>query len=162
LFGANVQVPLVPRAIQISVIGRMQLQSEVRSDLKKILGSLQGRTDWLTSRQRMLAFLSGGTAILSWLLLIVYGILYAALWKGDVLRHWGFRVSYMTITVVMFALAIIGDVWYQSSKGREVMNISFYVLAGVSLACAMKTGDLYKKGLELRKAAGAGAPPPAV
>jgi len=127
-----------------------------------MLRNFHGTTHWLAPSQRLWAGISGGCSIVSWLLLLIYGILYAIRWRGgDVVSFWRFRVVYLTATVAMFSLSIAAGVFYNSMMQRETMDMSVYVLAGVALACAIKTGDLYKKGLELRrKAADAGTPLP--
>ena len=160
VLAVTVQFPTLPRAVQISMAGRRALETEIRGDLKKILRSFSGTTHWLTPNQRLWAGISGGSAVLGWLLLLIYGILYALRYRGgDLVTHWRFRVSYLTATVAIFAIAIFTGVVHNSVMQRETMDISVYVLTGVALACAVKTGDLYKKGLELRqKAAAAGTP----
>jgi hypothetical protein len=160
VFTLTVQFPTLPRAVQISMVSRRELETELRGDLKKILRSFSGTTHWLTPNQRLWAGISGGFAILSWLLLLIYGFLYALRYRGgDLVTHWRFRVTYLTATLAMFAIAIFTGVVHNSVMHRETMDISVYVLTGVALACAIKTGDLYKKGLELRQKAAAATPP---
>ena len=160
-FSLVAQVPILPRAVQISIGGQKSSEKQARDDLKAVLRSFRGTTHWLTPNQRVWAALAGGSAILSWLLLLIYGILYALRWRGgDALSHWRFRVIYLTATVAMFSLSIATGVAYDTKREREAMGIGTYVLTGVALACAIKTGDLYKKGLELRQKAAAAAPAP--
>lgn len=159
VFSLVAEIPSTPRAVMISVGGPRSAEAQMRSDLAHALRSFRAPSNWLTPTQRSLAFAAGGSAVLSWVTLLVYGILYAAMYRRDVLRHWGFRVSYLTVTVVLFAVAITTSFWYHASKGGDGPDVSSYVFIGVALACAVKTGELYKKGQELRKAAA--APPPA-
>ncbi len=162
VFSLVAQVPILPRAVQISIGGQKSTEKQARADLKSMLRTFQGTTHWLTPNERLWAGIAGGCAMLSWLLLIVYGILYALRWRGgNVVSQWRFRVVYLTVTVAMFSLSIVAGVVHNSVRQRDTMDISVMVLTGVALACAVKTGDLYKKGLELRrKAADAGAPLP--
>jgi hypothetical protein len=160
-FALGVQFPILPRAVQVTIGGQQSFEAQMRDDLRQILRTFHGTTHWLTPSQRSWAGSSGGCAILSWLLLIIYGITYAIRWRGgDVVSQWRFRVIYLTGTVAMFSLSIVAGVVYNSLMHRETMDASIYVLGGVALACAVKTGDLYKKGLELRQKAAAGTPPP--
>lgn len=47
-----VQVPLAPEAAQLMVTGPATSEAQMRADLAHVLGSLGGRTNWLTIAQR--------------------------------------------------------------------------------------------------------------
>lgn len=47
------QVPLKPEAVQISVTGEAARENELRSELRYVLGSLEGSTNWLNTNQRV-------------------------------------------------------------------------------------------------------------
>jgi hypothetical protein len=48
----NAQVPLKPEAVQVAVIGDGTKESDLRSVLRSVLGSLDGPTNWLNTEQR--------------------------------------------------------------------------------------------------------------
>jgi hypothetical protein len=48
----NAQVPLTPEAVQIGVSGEAASENELRSELRSVLGSLKGQTNWLNTEQR--------------------------------------------------------------------------------------------------------------
>ena len=47
------QVPLKPEAVQISVTGEAARENELRSELRYVLGTLEGSTNWLNTNQRV-------------------------------------------------------------------------------------------------------------
>jgi hypothetical protein len=49
----NAQVPLKPEAIQISVVGEVARENELRSVLRTVLATLDGQTNWLTTDERI-------------------------------------------------------------------------------------------------------------
>jgi hypothetical protein len=62
----NAQVPLVPMAMQVSVAGPSSSENETRAVLRKLLDTIDGETNWLTSEQtannstsRMQNFMAG-------------------------------------------------------------------------------------------------------
>ena len=54
----NAQVPLKPRAIQVSVIGELDREVELRGVLRSVLGNLDGQTNWLDNAERVRRFSS--------------------------------------------------------------------------------------------------------
>ena len=146
LFAAVVQIPTVPRAVQLSFAGQKASEAEIREDLRRVLATFKGSTDWLTPRQKWLAGLSGGFLILPWLLLIVYGLLYAGLYRKQPLRAWKFRVAYLTVDVLLFGIALLLHVLYQASKGRPPIDTTFYVIVGVAAFCTVRTTQLAQRG----------------
>ncbi|HTU88848.1 MAG TPA: hypothetical protein VMF69_02015 [Gemmataceae bacterium] len=49
----NAQVPLKPEAVQIGVTGEAARENELRGELRYVLGSLEGSTNWLNTNQRV-------------------------------------------------------------------------------------------------------------
>jgi hypothetical protein len=48
----EVQVPLTPEAIQVTVGGPREMETEARSTFQAMLGTVQGKTNWLTDAER--------------------------------------------------------------------------------------------------------------
>jgi cytochrome bd-type quinol oxidase subunit 2 len=103
---------------------------------------------------------SGGSAILSWLLLIVYGIAYAVSWKGGSLKAWKFRVGYLAVTLLSFAVALVSGAIYEMSKGDSRNNTSFYVVSATAFVVACTTAQLFQKGRQQAKAESTPSPTP--
>lgn len=151
LFSAVVQLPTLPRAVQLGFAGPKASEAEVREDMRQVLQSFRGATAWLTPRQRLLAGLSGGSAVVAWSLLLIYGILYAALFRKNPLQAWKFRVAYLCVIVVAFAVAIAVGPLYQMSKGSSKLELATMVLTAAALAVAVNTGRLFQAGRESSK-----------
>jgi hypothetical protein len=49
----NAQVPLKPEAIQLTVTGEAAREAELRGALRTVLASLEGRSNWLTTEERV-------------------------------------------------------------------------------------------------------------
>jgi hypothetical protein len=60
-------------------------------------------------------------------------------------------VGYLTVVVVLFAVAIGVGPLYKMSKGGDGLDLSVYVITGTALAVAVNTGRLYQKGREEQK-----------
>ncbi len=73
----NVQVPLKPNAIQITVIGEESRDQELASIVKAILSSVDGKTNWLTDEERTSRLLTGGGRVL--LILVLFAAACVAL-----------------------------------------------------------------------------------
>lgn len=55
----NAQVPLVPRGVQVSISGLKTEERAVRQELEKLLESVEGRSNWVSAREREAAEASG-------------------------------------------------------------------------------------------------------
>jgi hypothetical protein len=154
MFVISVQIPTLPRAVQIAIAGPKTCEAEIRQDLVRVLGSFKGITHWLTPRQRMLALAAGGPNILGYSLLLVYGILYVSLYRNHPLRAWKFRVVYGTALVVLFGVSMLTGVLYNASKNEPTMSAPFYVQALIALAVTTRTTQLAQRGRA------ASSPPP--
>ena len=69
----NAQVPLKPRAIQVSVMGPAADEASLRQEMQAIVTSVAGTTNWLTPAERV-TLLSSGVGRLAILCLLVVGI----------------------------------------------------------------------------------------
>ena len=49
----NAQVPLKPHALQVSVFGLAGEEKQLREDLRSILASIEGESNWLTTEERV-------------------------------------------------------------------------------------------------------------
>ncbi len=153
-FTAAVQIPVIPRAVQISIAGQKSSEVEIRKDLKQILQTFKGTTHWLTPTQRLLAAVSGGSSVVAWIGLLLYGLLFVIFYRRGTLRGWRFRVGYLSVVVVLFGVALTVGPFYNMTKGKETMDLSLYVLSGTALVVAVSTGRLYQKGRAEQKPTG--------
>lgn len=141
-----VQVPILPRAVQVSIAAPKSSEAQARQDLKALLRSFRGTTHWLTPRQRGMAFAAGGTAVLGWSMLVLYAVAYAILFNKHPLRAWRIRVGYLSVNVVVLGLAGLMGVLYEISKGKTPMDASFYVQVFAAVIIATRTTQLAQKG----------------
>jgi hypothetical protein len=49
----NAQVPLRKRAVQLSVFGPLEKEAELRMEMKQILGTIEGPSNWLDRQERV-------------------------------------------------------------------------------------------------------------
>ncbi|MDB4928158.1 MAG: hypothetical protein JWM10_642 [Myxococcaceae bacterium] len=69
-----VQIPLAPEAAQLMLSGPATSETRMRADLAQVLGSLRGRSNWLTVQQRSeklgtalgLGFTALAVAVIAW------------------------------------------------------------------------------------------------
>ena len=74
-----VQVPLFPNAVQVMSSGLVENEPAVRSALLGVLGSLQGKSSWLTDEERLAAGLEGALRLAVTFLLVAAGAF--AVWR---------------------------------------------------------------------------------
>jgi hypothetical protein len=74
----NVEVPLRPEAIHIRVEGTASREEEMRQLLHGVLASLQGETNWLSTRERLVRAGEFGAVLL---LAIVAGVAVFVVWR---------------------------------------------------------------------------------
>lgn len=75
----NAQVPLKPRGVQVSISGLKTEERAVRQELEKLLESIEGRSNWVSAREREAAESSDlvrNTATVAALVLLVGGALW--------------------------------------------------------------------------------------
>jgi hypothetical protein len=78
----NAQVPLRPRAIQVSVVGPASDDSAVRKEMQTIVTSVEGPTNWLTAEERSARIQQNYLAIIIGLFALIVG-------KLRITRHYG-------------------------------------------------------------------------
>jgi hypothetical protein len=131
------QIPLLPVAIQISMVGKATLEEDMRRDLAAILSTTTGTTDWLTDRQRMLAWVAGISTILAWTLLAAYGLAHLVAWKGKPRRLWRLRLSWLAILTVLFVTGYVTQILNQMSKKQDAsLGFMLPAMAVISIAFA--------------------------
>lgn len=74
-----VQVPLWPNAVQVMSSGPVDNEPAVRAALRGVLGSLEGKSSWLTDEERMAAGLAGALRLAVTFLLVAAAAF--ALWR---------------------------------------------------------------------------------
>lgn len=75
----NAQVPLVPRGVQVSISGLKTEERAVRQELEKLLESINGRSNWVSVKEREAAESSGlvrNSIIVAALVMLVGGALW--------------------------------------------------------------------------------------
>jgi tetratricopeptide (TPR) repeat protein len=149
------QIPLVPQAIQIGCAGPASYEKEIRADLTKVLATVQGKTNWLTEKERGMAFRSGVPAVLGWVLLIAYGIAHLAGFRGQPRRAWKLRVGWLIVLTACFVLASIFGFLYADQRGRSFTSILVPVAA---IGCAALAFIVYQRSQAAPAPAVAAAP----
>ena len=76
----NAQVPLKPRAIQVSVIGKLDREVELRGILRSVLGNLDGQTNWLDNAERVRRLSKGITRLAITIGVLVVAVV--AIWRA--------------------------------------------------------------------------------
>lgn len=79
----NVMVPLVPRAVQLKVVGEEARDAELLALVQAIVGSFNGKTNWLNAEERaQRVLLGGGRLVLTIAIaLLVLGLIARRLWR---------------------------------------------------------------------------------
>jgi len=96
----NAQVPLKPHAIQLTVSGPASDESKLRTEMQKILASIDGPTNWLTDEQR-------ARPGINWIA-VAAGVMILLIGKIRISRHYGLKGS--SARVAGFFILILGIV----------------------------------------------------
>jgi hypothetical protein len=79
----NVMVPLIPRAVQLKVIGEEARDAELLALAQTIVRSFDGKTNWLNTEERAQRVLLGGGRLVltAAIALLVLGLIARRLWR---------------------------------------------------------------------------------
>ena len=103
VYGLTAVVPLMGKAVTLTVSAPDPLEAEVKKDFRAVLGKLQGATRWLSAENVAKAHLlenigKGGAG-----LALLYGVIWAALFRGNpMMAHWLRVVWLAAIAVLLF------------------------------------------------------------
>jgi hypothetical protein len=64
----QVQVPTVPTAIQIGVMGPVEEEKELKALLAETVASVESKTNWLTMNERVASMTDGFVRISIWVI----------------------------------------------------------------------------------------------
>lgn len=111
-FGIAVALPLEPRSATLLVFAPEPLEKEVRLDLKAILLSARGKTNWVTAEERRKARRGEYAAYAGAGLAALYFLAWMAFFRGQPLRaHLLRTLALGAIAVVFFLPAVFGHGW---------------------------------------------------
>jgi hypothetical protein len=132
----NVQIPLKPHAIQLSVSGPAADESKLRADMTNIVASIDGPTNWLTEGER-----AERTRRAQNPLAIVIGLIVLVVGRLRISRHYGLkgtgaRVAGFFILVMGIAqpLLLLPIVKCLRSFNVDITGIDPMVVIGVWIA----------------------------
>ena len=145
----SVDLPLVPRALQIILAAPAAEDAGLRLDLRSVLSTVRGKTNWLTESQRWMALGSGIPTLLAWVLVAVYAFGHVIFFRNRPLRLWRTRLAWLSSAVVLFLIGMVMTITYSSSKGEADMGYSRLVPAAVLLIVVDR---VRKEGLQARAA----------
>jgi hypothetical protein len=149
------EIPLAPRALAIYLAAPAEEDERLRQELRDILSSVKGKTNWLTPNERLLAFGSGVPTMAGWALVVLYALGHVALFRNKPLRLWKTRLAWLSTCIVLFMTGMVMTITYSASRGRTELGYSRLVPAAICLIVADK---VRKEGLKARAAL---ASPPA-
>ncbi len=151
------QVPLLPVALKINVGGKAILEEDMRRDFASILSTTTGTTDWLTDRQRTLAWVAGISTLLAWGLLGAYGLAHLLAWRGKPRRLWRLRLSWLATLTVLFVTGYVSQLLYEMSKKQDA-SLGFLLLAMAGL-CVVFADRVRRQARDEEKRAPVSLPP---
>jgi hypothetical protein len=140
----GVIVPLSPSAVQFAVSGAVGRRDFVEKDLRSILSSVQGKTNWIPQYERIMILTGAVPMLLGWILWAVYGLVWLILYRSHPLMATKVRSIWLGSVSVLIMIGVAMSLVIDGFKDRTQSNGIIGML--VVIATAMRATKLWNAG----------------
>lgn len=142
MFGIAAVVPIAGKAVTITISAPEPLEPELRKDFRAILSRLTGPSRWHSAEElhRASVLETAGKAGAG--LMLLYGIAWAAVFRGHPMRaHW-LRIAWLAATAILLFIPMM-------SPGETSLFSNLVVNGVLPLVCLLFASHRIKMGIEM-------------